>query len=83
MTLEGELPFCVYLLASRRHGTLYLGVTGDLVRRVHQHKSRDVPGFSARYGIERLVWFESYDDPIDALRAKRNSRNGVGIGRFD
>jgi len=61
----------VYLLASRRHGTLYLGVTGDLLRHVHQHKSRDVPGFSARYGVDRLVWFESYDNPIDAIAREK------------
>jgi putative endonuclease len=71
MTGEWELPFCVYLLVSRRHGTLYLGVTGDLVRRVHQHKSRDVPGFSARYGVDRLVWFESYDDPAHAIAREK------------
>jgi putative endonuclease len=52
------------------------------VRSVHQHKSRDSQGFSARYGVDRLVWFESYDDPIDALRAKGSSRSGAGIGRF-
>jgi len=61
----------VYLLASRRHGTLYLGVTGDLVRRVHQHKSRDVPGFSARYHVDRLVWFGSYDDPVNAIAREK------------
>jgi len=71
MTGERELPFYVYLLASRRHGTLYIGVTSDLVRRVHQHKSREVPGFSARYGVDRLVWFESYDDPRDAIAREK------------
>jgi putative endonuclease len=54
------------LLASRRHGTLYLGVTADLVRRVHQHKTRSVPGFAGRYGVDRLVWFETHDDPREA-----------------
>jgi putative endonuclease len=53
----------VYLLASRRHGTLYLGVTNDLVRRVHEHKAKEALGFTARYGIDRLVWFEGYDGP--------------------
>ena len=71
MTGSEELPFCVYLLASRRHGPLYRGVTGDLVRRVHQHKSREVPGFSARYGVDRLVWFESYDDPTLAIAREK------------
>jgi putative endonuclease len=65
------LPFYVYLLASRRHGTLYLGVTNDLVRRVHEHKTRGVPGFSARYGVDRLVWFETYDDPKDAIAREK------------
>jgi putative endonuclease len=65
------LPFYVYLLASRRHGTLYLGVTNDLVRRVHEHKSRNTPGFSARYGVDRLVWFETYDDPTGAISREK------------
>jgi putative endonuclease len=61
------LPFYVYLLASRRHGTLYLGVTNDLTRRVYEHKSRNIPGFSARYRVDRLVWFETHDDPRNAI----------------
>jgi putative endonuclease len=65
------LPFYVYLLASRRHGTLYLGVTNDLVRRVQEHKSRDIPGFSARYGVDRLVWFETHDDPTEAISREK------------
>ena len=65
------LPFYVYLLASRRHGTLYLGVTSDLVRRVYQHKSRSVPGFSAKYSVDRLVWFETYSDPVNAISREK------------
>ena len=65
------MPFYVYLLASRRHGTLYLGVTGDLVRRAYEHKSHDVPGFSARYGVDRLVWFETHDNPSDAIAREK------------
>jgi putative endonuclease len=51
----------VHLLASRRNGTLYIGVTSDLVRRVHQHREWSVPGFTSRYGVSRLVWFEAHD----------------------
>lgn len=61
------LPFHVYLLASKKHGTLYLGVTNDLIRRPHQHRSKSAAGFSARYGVNRLVWFETYDDPATAI----------------
>jgi putative endonuclease len=63
--------FYVYLLASRRHGTLYLGMTNDLVRRVHEHKSKSVPGFTRRYGVDRLVWFEIYDDPATAISREK------------
>jgi putative endonuclease len=55
----------VYILASARHGTLYVGVTADLAQRVWQHKSRAVPGFTRQHGVDRLVWFE----PHDALAA--------------
>jgi putative endonuclease len=58
-----------YLLASRRYGTLYLGVTNDLVRRVH--KTKAVPGFTERHGVDRLVWFEVYDDPTSAITREK------------
>jgi putative endonuclease len=73
--------FYVHLLASRRYGTLYLGVTNDLVRRVYEHKTKAVPGFTRRYGIDRLVWFEIYDDPAAAISREKSSRNDGGIGR--
>ena len=65
------MPFYVYLLASRRHGTLYLGITNDLIRRVHEHKSRNIPGFTARHEIDRLVWFEVYNDPNGAITREK------------
>ncbi|HZK90584.1 MAG TPA: GIY-YIG nuclease family protein [Stellaceae bacterium] len=49
----------VYLLASRPFGTLYVGSTSDLIRRVWEHKIKVVPGFTAKYGVDRLVWFEN------------------------
>lgn len=52
---------CVYILASRRNGTLYVGVTSDLVKRVWEHKSNAVEGFTKRYGVHALVWFERHD----------------------
>jgi len=65
------MPYYVYLLASRRHGTLYLGVTKDLVRRVHQHKAQVTPGFTAKYAVNRLVWFEACDDPATAITREK------------
>src|SRR5439155_1821262 len=59
------------LLASKPFGTLYLGMTSDLARRVWEHKNKVVPGFTTRYGVDRLVWFESYDDREAALRREK------------
>jgi putative endonuclease len=61
----------VYLLASRKQGTLYLGVTKDLVRRTYQHKNKLLPGFTSRYDVRRLVWFEIYDDPRTAIEREK------------
>ncbi len=63
--------FYVYILASSRNGTLYIGVTNDLVRRVFEHKQDVVPGFTKRYGIHTLVYFEPYDDPETAIAREK------------
>jgi len=61
------MAYYVYLLARKRNGTLYVGVTNALVRRVYEHKNKVVRGFSQQYGVDRLVWFETYDDPTNAI----------------
>jgi putative endonuclease len=63
--------FYVYLLASKPNGTLYVGVTSDLVGRVSQHKSKAVSWFTARYGVDRLVWFESHDTVEAAIQREK------------
>ncbi len=57
----------VYILASRPRGVLYTGVTSNLPLRAEQHKSRAVPGFTAKYGVNRLVWFQGFEDIRDAI----------------
>ena len=54
------MPYYVYLLASDRNGTLYLGVTNDIVRRVYEHGSKAVAGFTKRYAVDKLAWFEIF-----------------------
>ncbi|MDI3469098.1 MAG: Excinuclease ABC, C subunit-like [Pseudolabrys sp.] len=61
----------VYLLTSGKYGTLYLGVTNDLVRRVHEHRTKVVRGFTSRYDVTKLVWYEVYDDPITAITREK------------
>ena len=58
--------FYVYILASRRNGTLYVGVTNDLARRTGEHKSGAVPGFTRQYGIDKLVYFEEHASILEA-----------------
>jgi putative endonuclease len=66
--------YYVYILASRRNGTLYIGVTSDLVRRVHEHKSGAVAGFTKKYGIHLLVYFEQSQDAQSAIRREKQMK---------
>lgn len=66
--------FCVYLLASRRNGTLYIGVTSNLAARIWQHKTKAVPGFTARYGCDRLVYYEIHDSAEAAITREKQMK---------
>ncbi len=65
------MSWFVYILASRPHGTLYVGVTNDLLRRVWEHRNAEVPGFTKRYRVHRLVWFEAHDSIEAAIRREK------------
>jgi putative endonuclease len=67
-----NMPFFVYILASKRNGTLYVGVTNDLVRRMTEHKAKLVPGFTRQYGVTLLIYFEAFDSILEA-RAREHS----------
>jgi putative endonuclease len=62
----------VYMMASGQHGTLYVGVTSDLLRRAHQHREGLVEGFTKRYGVKRLVWFELHDSILTAIQREKS-----------
>jgi putative endonuclease len=63
---------CVYIVASQRNGTLYTGVTGDLVRRIFEHKNSVVKGFTERYHVHCLVYFEFYESFPEAIMREKN-----------
>jgi putative endonuclease len=67
-----EALFFVYILASERNGTLYVGVTNNLARRLSEHKAKLVPGFTRKYDINRLVYFEVFNSILEA-RAREHS----------
>jgi putative endonuclease len=75
-------PYYVYILATQKNGTLYLGVTNDLLRRVYEHKNDLVEGFSKRYKVHRLVYLEVCDDVTAAIQREKISRNGTDSGRL-
>jgi putative endonuclease len=69
--MRPKSAFYVYILASGKHGTLYIGVTNNVVRRVYEHRQRAVPSFTSRYGVTKLVYFEIYDDPESAIAREK------------
>ena len=66
---------CVYMLASKRNGTLYIGVTSDLIKRVYQHRMELVEGFTKRYGIHDLVWYEVHEILESAIQREKQLKN--------
>ena len=62
-----EKEFCVYILASNRNGTLYIGVTSNLIQRVWQHQEKQVEGFAKKYEVQKLVWFEQHENAESAI----------------
>ena len=71
---------CVYILASRRAGTLYTGVTSNLLARLYQHREGLIPGFTSRYGVLRLVWFEMSRTWKRRSVVRRRSSGGAATG---
>ena len=63
--------YYVYILASQRNGTLYIGVTNDLIRRVWEHKNKVADGFTKKYGVDELVWFETTENIESAITREK------------
>ena len=70
-----EKYYYVYVLANKRRGTTYVGVTSNLVQRVWQHKDEQVEGFTKRYGIKMLVWFEQHENVEQAILREKQIKN--------
>ena len=67
---------CVYIVASKRHGTLYTGVTSDPPRRTYEHREGLVKGFTAKYGCKILVWYEVHATMLDAIAREKQIKAG-------
>jgi putative endonuclease len=75
--------YFVYILANKPRVTLYVGVTNDLIRRVHEHREGVVPGFTKRYGLKQLVYFERYDTPALAIQSEKNIKHWSRAWKLD
>ena len=69
--MEMEKQFYVYILANKRNGTIYLGVTSDLVKRVWEHKNGCVEGFTKKYGVKMLVYYEIHESAETAIKREK------------
>jgi putative endonuclease len=75
-------PF-VYILVSARNGTVYAGVTSDLLKRIWEHKNNIFEGFTKRYAVHKLVWFEKYETMENAIVREKPSKNGRENGSLN
>ena len=66
-----DVVYSVYILASQPQGTLYIGVTNDLLRRVWEHREGLVAGFTKTYGVKKLVYWETFDEILDAIAREK------------
>jgi putative endonuclease len=64
--------YYVYIMGSKRNGTLYTGITGDLIRRTYQHRNGLLSGFTKKYGVTQLVWYEVHQDVNEAIKREKN-----------
>ncbi|HLQ90228.1 MAG TPA: GIY-YIG nuclease family protein [Xanthobacteraceae bacterium] len=77
------MQFWVYILASRPGGTLYVGVTNNLIRRVYEHRNSLVEGFTRRYGVKKLVYYEQHDTAVSAIQREKNIKHWSREWRID
>jgi putative endonuclease len=68
--------YCVYILTNERHTVLYTGVTGDLKRRIHQHREKLLPGFTRRYNVSKLVYYDCTEDASAAIAREKQIKAG-------
>ncbi len=77
------MHFYVYILANKPNGTLYVGMTDDLVRRVWQHRNGLMAGFTKRYGLKSLIWYEAYEARADAFMRERQMKKWNRAWKID
>ena len=78
-----DKKFFVYIMTNKNNTVLYTGVTNNLVRRVYEHKEKLIEGFTKRYNCTKLVWYEIYDDPYNAISREKQIKAGSRKKKID
>lgn len=74
--------FYVYVLATKKNGTFYVGVTSDLVKRIWEHKNDVVEGFTKKYGVKTLVYYEVFEDPENAIKRHKTRKETEEVDAY-
>ena len=68
-------PMYVYIMSNKNNNVLYIGVTNDLIRRIYEHKNKMLKGFTSKYNVEKLVYYECFEDELLAIQREKNLKN--------
>lgn len=68
-------PMYVYIMSNKNNNVLYIGVTNDLIRRIYEHKNKILKGFTSKYNVEKLVYYECFEDELLAIQREKNLKN--------
>jgi len=77
------MPYFVYMMASQRNGTIYIGVTNDLAKRAWEHRHGVADGFTKKYGVKRLVWFEPFEDIAEAIAVEKRMKRWLRAWKLE
>ena len=81
--MSSDKLFFVYIITNKNNTVLYTGVTSELINRIYKHKSRMIKGFSKRYNLGKLLYFETYNDPESAIRREKQIKSGSRQKKID
>jgi putative endonuclease len=81
--MQRDFGPCVYIMASRRNGTLYVGVTSDLIGRIYQHREGVMPGFTSKHAVKRLVWFEQHSTMEHAITREKRIKKWLRVWKLE
>ena len=75
--------YCIYILTNKHNNILYTGITGDIQKRIYEHKTKAVAGFTKKYNVDKLVYYEIFEDPENAILREKQIKSGSRQKKID